>query len=57
VIANGIINTHRRKSIITQKGITLDFNHNHWEERPLGLAHFICPNTGEQKGQEVGVGG
>jgi hypothetical protein len=29
----------------------------HWEERPLGLANFICPNTGEHQGQEVGVGG
>jgi hypothetical protein len=29
----------------------------HWEERPLDLANFICPNTGERRGQEVGVGG
>jgi hypothetical protein len=29
----------------------------HWEERPLGLANFICPSTGEPQGQEVGVGG
>jgi hypothetical protein len=31
----------------------------HWEERPLGLANFICLSTGERKrqGQEVGVGG
>ena len=28
----------------------------HWEERPLGLANFICPSTGEHQGQEVGVG-
>jgi hypothetical protein len=28
-----------------------------WEERPLGLANFICPSTGERQGQEVGVGG
>ena len=28
-----------------------------WEERPLGLANFICPSTGEHQGQEVGVGG
>jgi hypothetical protein len=21
-----------------------------WEERPLGLANFICPSTGEQQG-------
>jgi hypothetical protein len=29
----------------------------HWEERPLGLANFICPSTGEHQGQEGGVGG
>jgi hypothetical protein len=29
----------------------------YWEERPLDLASFICPSTGEQQGQEVGVGG
>ena len=29
----------------------------HWEERPLGLANFICPSTGESQGQKVGVGG
>jgi hypothetical protein len=29
----------------------------HWEERPLGLANFICPSTGESQDQEVGVGG
>jgi hypothetical protein len=29
----------------------------HWEERPLCLANFICPSTGECQGQEVGVGG
>jgi hypothetical protein len=29
----------------------------HWEERPLGIANFICPNTGECQGQEVRVGG
>jgi hypothetical protein len=27
-----------------------------WEERPLGIANFICPNTGEYQGQEAGVG-
>jgi hypothetical protein len=26
-------------------------------ERPIGLANFICPSTGERQGQEVGVGG
>jgi hypothetical protein len=29
----------------------------HWEERPLGLANFICPSTGECQGQETGVVG
>jgi hypothetical protein len=29
----------------------------HWEERPLGLANFICFSTGEHQGQEVGVCG
>ena len=28
-----------------------------WEERPFGLANFICPSTGERQDQEVGVGG
>jgi hypothetical protein len=28
----------------------------HLEERPLGFANFICPNTGECQVQEVGVG-
>jgi hypothetical protein len=28
-----------------------------WEERPLGLAQFICPSTREHEGQEVEVGG
>jgi hypothetical protein len=32
------------------------FSH-HWEERPLGIANFICPSTGECQGQEAGVGG
>ena len=27
-----------------------------WEERPLGLANFICLNTGERWSQEVGGG-
>jgi hypothetical protein len=27
----------------------------HWEERPLGLANFICLSTGEHQGQEMGV--
>jgi hypothetical protein len=29
----------------------------HWEERPFGLANFICPSIGVRQGQEVGVGG
>jgi hypothetical protein len=28
-----------------------------WEERPLGIANFICPSTGECQVQEVGEGG
>jgi hypothetical protein len=28
-----------------------------WKERPIRLANFICPSTGERQGQEVGVGG
>jgi hypothetical protein len=28
----------------------------HWEERPLGIANFICPSSGECQGQEVGSG-
>jgi hypothetical protein len=29
----------------------------HWKERPIGLANFICPSTGECQGQKVGMGG
>jgi hypothetical protein len=29
----------------------------HWEERPLGIANFICLSTEECQGQEVGVVG
>jgi hypothetical protein len=29
----------------------------HWEERPLGIANFICPSIAECQGQEAGVGG
>ena len=32
------------------------FSH-HWEERPLGLANFICHSTWEHQSQEVGVCG
>jgi hypothetical protein len=28
-----------------------------WKERPIGLANFICPSTGERQGQEVAVSG
>jgi hypothetical protein len=27
------------------------------KERPLGLANFICPSTGELQSQEVGLDG
>jgi hypothetical protein len=29
----------------------------HWKERPIGLANFICPSTGEYQGQKGGVSG
>jgi hypothetical protein len=29
----------------------------HWEERPLGLANFISPSTGECQADEVGESG
>jgi hypothetical protein len=29
----------------------------HWKKRPIGLANFICPSTGERQGQKVGVVG
>ena len=29
----------------------------HWKERPIGLANFICPSTGECQGQKLGMGG
>jgi hypothetical protein len=28
-----------------------------WKKRPISRANFICLSTGEQQGQEVGVGG
>jgi hypothetical protein len=28
----------------------------HWKQRPIGLANFICPSTGERQGQEVELG-
>jgi hypothetical protein len=24
----------------------------HWKDRPIGLANFICPSTGERQGQK-----
>jgi hypothetical protein len=27
------------------------------KERPIGLANFMCPSTGEPQGQKGGVGG
>jgi hypothetical protein len=29
----------------------------HWKDRPIGLANFICPSTGEHQGQKMGMGG
>jgi hypothetical protein len=29
----------------------------HWKERPIGLANFIGPSTGECQGQKVGMVG
>jgi hypothetical protein len=29
----------------------------HLKERPIGLANFIFPSTGERQGQKGGVGG
>jgi hypothetical protein len=29
----------------------------HRKKKPLGLANFLCPSTGECQGQEMGVGG
>jgi hypothetical protein len=35
----------------------------HWKERPIGLANFICPSTGERQDQKkkkkkkMGMGG
>jgi hypothetical protein len=28
----------------------------HWKEKPIGLANFICPSTGESQGQKNGNG-
>jgi hypothetical protein len=28
-----------------------------WKERPIGLANFLCPSTGERQGQKMGMGG
>jgi hypothetical protein len=40
-----------------QNGSTDGLVGHHWEERPLGVANFICLSTGEHQGQEVGVRG
>jgi hypothetical protein len=29
----------------------------HWEEKPFGIANFVCSSIGECQGQEAGVGG
>jgi hypothetical protein len=29
----------------------------HWKKKPIGLANFICPSTGERQGLKGGVGG
>ncbi len=29
----------------------------HGKERPIGIANFICPSTGEHQAQNGGVGG
>ena len=29
----------------------------HWKERPIGLANFISPSTGERQGQKRGMDG
>jgi hypothetical protein len=29
----------------------------HWKERPIGLANFISPCTGECQGPKMGLGG
>jgi hypothetical protein len=34
-----------------------DLAGHHWKERPIGLANFIYPSTGECQGQEVEVSG
>jgi hypothetical protein len=44
---------------------TIDQSKNHFtlhfwlllQKRPLGLANFICPSTGEHQSQEVGASG
>jgi hypothetical protein len=43
-----------RRGITGSSGSTMS---HHWEERPLGLANFICPSTGEFQGQKVGEDG
>jgi hypothetical protein len=37
---------------VTEDGLISHY----WEERPPGLANFICLSTGKHQGQEMGVG-
>jgi hypothetical protein len=47
-----------RKDIVGSSGsIMSNFLRNLQTVRPLCIANFICPSTGECQGQEVGVGG
>jgi hypothetical protein len=41
-----------KKKVVSKDGLV----GHHWKERPIGLANFICPSTGECQGQKVGVG-
>jgi hypothetical protein len=45
--------TTEKAAYVAEDGLV----NNHWEGRPLGIANFICPNTGECQGHEAGVGG
>jgi hypothetical protein len=38
---------------VSEDGIVV----HHWEQRPIGLANFICLSFGGHQGKEVGVGG
>ena len=50
-------NTHFRNENISFLAAYVAEDGQHWEERPLGLANFICPSTLEHQGLEEGVGG